>query len=73
MKEPQRIKLPDITIDNYFLLKEDIETDYKYKLGLIEQLGFEGKDKLDNIIKLKAIYKTNLSNLQKMFERNKTN
>ena len=73
MKEPLRIKLPDITIDNYFLLKEDIETDYKYKLGLIEQLGFEGKDRLDNIIKLKAIYKTNLSNLQKMFERTNTN
>ena len=73
MKEPLKVKLPDITIDNYFLLKEDIETDYKYKLGLIEQLGFEGKDRLDNIIKLKAIYKTNLSNLQKMFERTNTN
>lgn len=74
MKEPLKVKLPNITIDNYFLLKEDIETDYKYKIGLIEELGFEGKDRLDNIIKLKAIYKTNLSNLQKMFERTtKTN
>ena len=74
MKEPLRIKLPNITIDNYFLLKEDIEKDYKYKLGLIEELGFEGKARLDNIIKLKTIYKSNLNNLQKMFERTtKTN
>ena len=72
MKEPLRIKLPNITIDNYFLLKEDIEKDYKYKLGLIEELGFEGKARLDNIIKLKTIYKSNLNNLQKMFERTKT-
>ena len=73
MKEPLKVKLPDITIDNYFLLKEGIESDYKYKIGLIEELGFEGKARLDIIIGIKTIYKSNLSNLQKMFERTKTN
>tara|TARA_R110002153_G_scaffold220877_1_gene373412 strand:+ start:261 stop:482 length:222 start_codon:yes stop_codon:yes gene_type:complete len=72
MKEPIKVKLPNITIDNYFLLKEEIESDYKYKIGLIEELGFEGKARLDIIIGIKTIYKSNLNNLQKMFERTKT-